>query len=257
MEPSLLDYARFYGLTRNHLEPNPLQDVVVPNDFFTQLEDPPGAFQIDASQSNLPLETLSLDRDAAMLLTSIKQSSASKESFQFDEVEMPDPHRIRNMKLDLPLLHTDHELDVLHFRYRGMRDLAEEHLPLESVDEENDEGLSWPLRYLQLPGEFNRKSESEKLDMTKDTLLYLQRILQVHHDGGVRDRFEYDEKPYRRVRSRPYDLDGADRLLELRFRPSIATSTTSVTNAPAIYSIIRYWLHRPTFGTAKPYTSAD
>ena len=240
MEPSLLDYARFYGLTRNHLEQIPLQDVVYPSDFLAKLEDPPGAFQIDALQSGIPLETLSLDRDAAILLTSIKQSSASNEPLGFDEYNIPDSHRARNVKLELPLLRTDHESDMLDFRYRGMRDLAEEHLPLESVDEENDEGLSWPIRFFRLPEEFNQKLESEKLDITKDTLLYLQRVLQLHREGGIHDRFEYDEKPYKRV---SYLRGAATTLMnkEQCSRSSVTTSASSITITQALYSIIGCW----------------
>ncbi|KAK3062490.1 hypothetical protein LTS18_003957 [Coniosporium uncinatum] len=84
------------------------------------------------------------------------------------------------MKQELPLLSTDNELDLKNFRHMMSPDFDNANLPLEPVDEENNEGLTWPQQFHHLPNQFDAKSKSEKLEITKDALIYLRATLR--HD---------------------------------------------------------------------------
>ena len=80
MEPSLVDYARFYGLTRDHLDINPLADL--PNDASFQSEDHPDLFQITDTNATLPEERLALGKEELLLLASITRTLEQAPTFE-------------------------------------------------------------------------------------------------------------------------------------------------------------------------------
>ena len=182
-EPSILEYARFHGLSIDHRAIHPLQ-YIIDTPSLPDVQDPPELFEIDASCGTLAPERLSISKEAAALLSSIRGTQS--EDHVFDESVLPDTHRVRNLKMEIPLLRTDPELDLRDFQARVIPDLAAEHLPLEKVDEELDEGLTWPLSYEDLYQQVKEESESEKPMFSKEALLYLQSILSSHkgHDGS-------------------------------------------------------------------------
>ena len=67
------------------------------------------------------------------------------------------------MKLELPMLSTDHELDMSEFAKSVIPDLINEHLPLESLDEEADEGMSWPSAFTDLLDDVFQRFKAEKV----------------------------------------------------------------------------------------------
>lgn len=182
VEPSILDYARFHGLSIDYRAIHPLQ-YIIDTPSLPDVQDPPELFEIDASCGTPAPERLSISKEAAALLSSIRETQP--EDYEFDESILPDTHRVRNLKMETPLLRTDPELDLRDFRARVIPDLAAEHLPLEKVDEELDEGLTWPLSYEDLYRQVNEESESEKPMFSKEALIYLQSTLSSHkgHDG--------------------------------------------------------------------------
>lgn len=198
-EPSVQEYARFHGLTRDHLEYNPLQGLCASENYLQQLEDPPELFQIDATNATVPAERMLFDAGTASLLASIAPSSDELKP-RFDEVADFETHRFRNLKQELPLLRTDHEWDMQHFVRRIQPNLENEFLPLESVDEEADEGLVWPTVCHRLPDELWQKLRSEKLEVSSEELLYLQQTLNYHVDGGPHTSFNEVDLSYQRVR---------------------------------------------------------
>lgn len=194
VEPPIIDYARFYGLVQNHLEPPPLQGLTLPENLGSFLEDPPDLFHIDLSNVKVREERLPIDAGAASLLSSILESA--KHEIEDDGI---DRHRVRRMKNELPLLHSDHETDLLRFVSPIVPDLENEFLPLETLDVEEDEGVEWPSNYYALPDEFAKKSSSEKIETSKDDFLYLQQALKYHLEGGEHAVFEIDDSSYKRV----------------------------------------------------------
>ena len=197
-EPSLLEYARYYGLSRNHLEVNPLQLVPPPEDLQLQLDEESIWLQFSTRAASPPPERLTAVKEASTLLaaTSAKQYYGC----QFEGIGPPPLHRIRDMKHELPLLRTDHEMDMLDFVHQIDPDLENEFLPFEKVDEEQYEGLGWPSYCYELPEFLFRKAQNEKLDMSKDDLAYIGAVLDMRVPDGHEPAFEYDLPSYTRAR---------------------------------------------------------
>ena len=196
VEPPIIDYARFYGLVQNHLEPPPLQGLTLPENLGSFLEDPPELFHIDLSNVKVPEERLAIDAGAASLLSFIPERT----KHEIEDVGI-DRHRLRRLKIELPLLRSDHEIDLLRFVSPIAPDLENEFLPLETLDVEEDEGVELPSYCYALPDQFAKKSRSEKIEASKDDLLYLQQVLKYHLEGGEHAAFEIDGPSYKRVSS--------------------------------------------------------
>ena len=191
VEPTLLEYARYYGIALDHRKKNPLHDPSTPDNISAQLEDPPDVPRIDQSSGRLPLERLSVTAEAAVLLSSIKESEQGRSRFDEDiEIEV---HRFQRIKQELPILQTDHDLDLQSFAPQIVPDLENEHLPLEEFDDEADEGLEWPSSYYGLPDRFFNAAKRERLDPSKNGMLYLHAVLRSVPIDGDEMKFEPDE----------------------------------------------------------------
>ena len=198
VEPTIIDYARFHGLVRDHRESPPLERLTLSENLGSSLDDPPELFHIDLAKVKLPQERWAVDAGAASLLSSIVESAQHPPPYSDEELGI-DRHRVRRMKQELPLLRSDHELDVLRFASPIVPDLENEFLPLETVDVEEDEGFEWPSSYYALPDEFTKKSRSEKIEASQDDCLYLQQTLKYDFEGLEHGTFEYSDSPYKKV----------------------------------------------------------
>ena len=197
-DPSILDYARFYGLISDHLEPHPLRRIAARDTSHSlELDDDDGLLPLNFPACGLSQERLTVDAGAAVMLSSI--AALAKVPPGRDN-EVINTHRIKDLKLELPLLRSDHEVDMLNFGHQVLPDLEHEFLPLEAVNEEADEGLTWPSTCYQLPEKFANKSTSEKLCVSSNALAYLQETLNFHLDDH--DGFEYDDQAYRKVHTK-------------------------------------------------------
>lgn len=201
VEPRIIDYARFYGLVQDHLEPDPLQGVqglTLSENLGSSLDHPPELFHIHLTSAKIPDERLAVDAGAATFLSSIAESLKQSPSYSDQELGI-DRHRVRRMKHELPLLRSDHEIDVLRFASPIVPDLEYDFLPLETLDVEEDESLEWPSSYYVLPDEFAKISKSEKIEASEDDFLYLQQTLRLDVEGGEYRASEIDDLPYKRV----------------------------------------------------------
>ena len=198
VEPTIIEYARFHGLVRDHRESPPLERLDLSEDLGLSLDDPPELFHIDLNKVQLPQERWAVDAGAASLLSSIVESAQDPPPYSDQELGI-DRHRVRRMKQELPLLRSDHELDVSRFRAPIVPDLENEFLPLETVDVEEDEGVEWPSSYYALPDEFTNKAKSEKIEVSQDGFLYLQQTLKYDLEGLEHGTFEYNDSPYKKV----------------------------------------------------------
>lgn len=109
-EPSIIEYAHYYGLIRNHLEIDPLQGLAALDNAQTQLDldNTPDLFQIRQGCVKVPEERLTIDAGTASLLSEI--ASFAKPPPSSDRDDAIDTHRVRRMKVELPLLSSDHEV---------------------------------------------------------------------------------------------------------------------------------------------------
>lgn len=200
VEPPIIDYARFYGLAYDHRQLSPLQALTLPEYLGPFLDDPPGLVHIDLTSVKVPGERLAVDAGAASFLLSIADSAKHSPSLSDQDLGI-DRHRVRRLKHELPLLRSDHELDVLRFAPPIVPHLEDEFLPLETVDVEEDEAFEWPSIYYALPDEFAKKAKSEKIEASKDDFLFLQQTLKLQFERVEHGAFEVDDLPYKRVTS--------------------------------------------------------
>ncbi|KAH0547654.1 hypothetical protein FGG08_000143 [Glutinoglossum americanum] len=180
---ALVEYARFHGLAQDHRAVPPLFSSSIPSpprDYLLQLADPDDVPHLELPPTFTTQERLSLDRDAAVLLSSCLWNV----EFELPQEELSDfsgQRRGKDSKVELPILRTDHELDMRNFMRKFGRkvvpDLSGDNIPFEEVNEENDEGLSWPLASLNLPKIFEEKLKYEKLEVSMDAILHLQAII--------------------------------------------------------------------------------
>ncbi|KAL9035571.1 MAG: hypothetical protein Q9214_006518, partial [Letrouitia sp. 1 TL-2023] len=182
-DPPLLEYARFHGLSRNYQECNPTEELsslaaslYEDDDTFLEKED---FATIEAAAKSPPTERLEVSREALRLLGEVTKLHGPIP--QFEHGSELDLHHVRNLKQELPLLRTDHEADMQSVVRRMEVDLAHDFLPLEHIDEEEDEGLTWPKKYDNLPEEYFKELQNERLEVPKDAFIYLKDVV----DFGV------------------------------------------------------------------------
>ena len=200
-EPSILDYARFHGLAQDYLKFHPFQSLHDPDDFLQQLQDPSGVFCVGDLAVEIPGERMFIDAGTASLLSCIGQPTKSPS--RFDEDVGLETKRQQRLRHELPLLRSDHECDIQNFRLPIIPDLENEFLPAENLDEEADEGMTWPTTYLKAPDEIWQKLNTEKPEIPHEALRYLAEILRYDAADTSEGLFEVDEEvelPYKKVR---------------------------------------------------------
>lgn len=197
-EIDMLEYARFHGLARNYLVMNPLVNLGQVDDCLGPDEDLAGIPPINEFSGHPRVEKLAFSKDALLLLESATKTAQGVETISHDFVF--DTHRIRSMKQEVPEIRTDHELDMMDFGRPFMPDLQNNYMPMILIDEEADEGLTWPFRYKTLPTEFTKKSESESLAVSSDALVFLRDTLQLSKGKKVPEFPDDEVLTYTKVR---------------------------------------------------------
>ena len=196
IDPSIIEYARFHGLVQDHRQPDPMQALAsLRPQFFEETID---LSRLDLEDIKIPEERLAVDTEVASLLSSVLSLAKEVPSYSDEDVGIY-VHRAKKLKQELPLLSSDHELDLLNFVPRIVPNLEDEFLPLENLDEEADEGLTWPSKYYELPEIYDRKSRSEKFEISSDAMLALQESLRYDLDGGAHEAFKAEGTIYHKV----------------------------------------------------------
>ena len=193
LEPSIEEYARFHGLTRDHLQPHPLLRMNEISDVWQQMQYSSDVFQITPEIATLPVERLAIGPEAASFLASIGPQTYKGLPSPLCASDKIDTNRRRHLKHELPLLLRDHDHDLWLFARRIEPDLENEFLPCEALDEEADEALTWPAQTHLLPDAQWTKACLEKLAVSADDLIFLQKTLKWHTDSGEHKTFQEDE----------------------------------------------------------------
>ncbi|KAF2734976.1 hypothetical protein EJ04DRAFT_601906 [Polyplosphaeria fusca] len=175
-EPSVVEYLRFHGLTSDYLqEPFPLRDCNPPtNSMFeadlNELADCLYSCQVLPSTK----ERLTVCKEAAFLLKSVDDFQQELGSVWST---VKGWKRRQEIGMELPILQTDHELDVLHFGTLTQPDFRDLKVPLESLDTEKGEGLEWPTAYHVFSMTLDQQAKSEKIAVGVDSLHFLQNAI--------------------------------------------------------------------------------
>lgn len=179
-EPTLLGYARHYGLTRDHTLDD-ISDIVfyVPphGDIETALADPNDVPLFPPIWPPVNLERIAIDAPSKHFLASVLR--LAQLSYDFDEI--PVHSSFDSWKLETPLLFTDPDVDMLSVKRRpvDLSLLDASQVDPVPADEDKDEGLSWSAVQMRLPKEYDRQCREEKISVTREAMLWLQMQLKL------------------------------------------------------------------------------
>ncbi|KAI9679385.1 MAG: hypothetical protein M1817_005407 [Caeruleum heppii] len=191
-EPSLIEYARFHGLTSNHLAVDPLSSASLQPPWTSLIaaqDDPPDPPTLDSLASTASHERLSVGRDAVLLLASSRRPPSHIDEHNIHTLTY---QRIQDAKVELPLLATDHESDLYAFGPQIVPDLHHHGLPLENLQQDEDEGMSWPEFCHDRLEAQKLAVATEKFQGSRESLLLLQSCMK---DFGLGKEEDLDHHP--------------------------------------------------------------
>jgi len=196
-EPTIIEYARFYGLIKDYRTLNPL--TLIPKSDFgpTSLEEYNERANIESLQASFANEKLTISRDAAKLLSACT-TAPDIGAWDNDELLGVRQNAYKE-KVEVPILLTDLELDMQQFGRRIEPDLAGFNLPYERIDEEHDEGFTWPDEYYTRREELDSTCMGEKIEATRDVFNYLQSALKDDYTDADGKALLESEPRHKRV----------------------------------------------------------
>lgn len=171
---SILEYARCHGLAIDHRASELLGRACCDLDPALS-NDTPALFEIEDHAFDPLRERLLVSKRIAQILAATPKAPPVPR--EIDETYRPRTNRRPQLRQELPLLQTDHDEDLRHFKLRIDPSLHLENLPLEEVDDELDEGLEWPSAYDVFPQQIERACRDERLAIPKAVLEYLETTL--------------------------------------------------------------------------------
>ena len=181
-EPSVLEYAREQGICVDYttdlsrlLDLRTALEYIDDRDSHDQFDD--DLTNAATAAEELTKQKLGLNREGALFL---KTTLVPHELLNHDPLDVVGSQQwIRDMKQELPVLQTDAELDMLSFGTKVEPDFKDiqQRLPSEILDEEKDEGLGWPTKYLSYPVRYDATIRNERLAVTREAMSFLQDTL--------------------------------------------------------------------------------
>jgi hypothetical protein len=210
---STLEYARLCGFCRNFLSDDPLMICAsnpLPFDRLSDIEDPKGFISaIDISLDSLICERMEVSIEVGFMLQKIVMPNDGY--LPLDDLH--EEPRNYGLRMELPLLSTDHEMDIRSFgktQEHGYRQLK---LPMEYVNIENDEGLEWPIWSRRLPEDVTNIIDVEKLECPRAAVKYLQDLLVDTVNEEELDAFYSQVEEFTMVRIVPQFIKQPTKLL--------------------------------------------
>jgi hypothetical protein len=174
-----LHYARLHGLAADHLaEPFPMTYIealqldvpgtITENDGLLNIElpiyIPPEELAVPEGESNTFTQVLNGETPPlGNVDTSIVESLNIRQS--------------KELRVEVPLLRSDHEQDFKAFARWEDTQFVDGCLPLEPLDDELDEGLGWPSKHHGTSARLIKETQEEKLELSRDAVLALQTYL--------------------------------------------------------------------------------
>lgn len=174
---SALEYARLNGLARNHLidsSPTAILNALreIGNDGLT---DDSNLEQLKFPPNYNMHERLTVSKDGARLLAWAMHPELDKMA-DYIVPSMLGTSYLKHIRLELPLLSSDHEADVKKFANRETFEphLKEVRLPLEVLDIEKNEGLTFSSILWNLGAKTLEELKKEKISVTRESVEYIQ-----------------------------------------------------------------------------------
>jgi len=202
-EPSPLEYARLHHLSRNYLEAKiGFTEVGILRDAaFEGLSDDSHLLQFDFGPELKIEERATLSKEAAILLRFASCEDDAEHVESLTRSLLDSREFLKKMRIELPLLESDHATDCRRFGSREGFEITTKDVrfPLEIVDEEKGEGLSFPSRWENRGSELMETLKEERLAIGKETMLYLQDTLKVTWTEDDEKALWAQEQTYKRV----------------------------------------------------------
>ncbi|KAL9088450.1 MAG: hypothetical protein Q9165_006174 [Trypethelium subeluteriae] len=176
-EFNIVEYARFYGLCQDFTKLNALETTKLPvlsgDCYLDEVFDPIHGESVQRLDKAGLHERLNISQEAAAQLRWMGLLKAEK-SLNHD-LQQFEPRRVVRLKVEVPLLKTDHDLDMRTFRALQFDEQQNKHNFLfEELIEEADQGPTWPSTCNDLPAQYDAQLKAEKISIRRDVLLYLQ-----------------------------------------------------------------------------------
>jgi hypothetical protein len=176
--PCVLAYARSHGLCspydREPFEPVPRSAVGLTFDLDGEPCSPGiSDAELATAAAALGREKIGVNLEAAALLHGIGVQARGERApcAASDAWE-----RVKGLKVELPVLRTDAELDLVRFGKRVEPVLGRLRIPSEKVDVQNDEGFEWPERYAEYIALWDERARGEKLGVSGDAVRCLGEV---------------------------------------------------------------------------------
>ena len=176
-EPGLdtpLEYARFHGLCRDYEMDHPLSSALIPHpqkNLSSITDDLEGALVPEALLAEVHdslNERLDIDKEAANFLVSILRICKQDESGQVSvDLALRSPERL---KLELPVLTNDHDIDMITLRRRHEVKLTSKGIEPFQLDTEKGESLVFSSAEVKDKQRLDTELQNEKLDVGKETV---------------------------------------------------------------------------------------
>jgi hypothetical protein len=206
-EPSIVEYARFYGISIDHNAAFPAQDEL---DYLLQTtpaesEDDARLPQLQPVEIEPPEDRITLEKEGAKAIREADTGPLEHAEYQKSLGRLcRERKRTPKLKCELPLLKTLHEVDYKVFKQaieKGREvDLDQlKTLPLEPLDDEKDEGLEFPSKYHDVPAVLLKQGEKEKIGISKDAMLVLACALKNEWSEEDNKKLIMSQITYKRV----------------------------------------------------------
>jgi hypothetical protein len=204
---SAVEYARLNGLARNHLtEPFPFSVFHrLQENIDDGLTDDAHLQQLDLLTDFSVSERLTVSKDGAQLIASVLYPE-SDESIDTVVLSMLGSTELKKMRIELPLLRTDHGSDVKEFARRDTFEpqLKDVRFPLEVLDSDRFEGLEFPSALWNLGAETMEELRKEKLLVTRESLQYIQNSIKDDWTDADEKELWRSTQEYVRVSERSF-----------------------------------------------------
>lgn len=169
-----LEYARLHGLYRDYQMDHPLSGELIPlppEDFVHDMAEPEDASHLDAvlaDVANSLNERLDVNKEAATFLMSILRTCKQDES-EHIRVELASLVS-KPLKLELPVLSCDHEVEMMTLRRRNEVTLVGKGIEPFELDGEKGEDLNFSAADVDDKRRLDGELQNEKLDIGKETV---------------------------------------------------------------------------------------
>jgi hypothetical protein len=184
-----LEYARFHGLCRDYQVDHPLFGALIPpaqEDFFRVADEPDDALFPEALIAEVHdslNERLDVDKEAANFLMSILRTSKQDEGDQI-RVDLAESSPKR-LKLELPVLASDHEVDMITLRCRNEVKLTTKGIEPFQLDAEKGETFAFTSAEIDDKHRLDNELQNEKLDVGKETVELFRQLRDLTSGGDV------------------------------------------------------------------------